>query len=305
MIITLKGANFSQSNIGTLSTYSIRFDSNGITNTNTSVDKETNTGYTATITFKENYELDGSITITMGGTDITFTALSGLNINIAKVTGNVVITVPTKNTATGEEGGDNEEGGTTNYLFDLDFTQKSFADYISDGTLGTVTGTLSTTHTAEGDTFTSSGASYVALGKSLTFPTNFEIQLRVKTSEYNHVAGCGLPLFTKAAARPWIFLRGDYDGNTYDNSFGLQSRLVSTSGDVITIDDVTIPCNDNIFHDVIIHYEGNNVWMSVDGVKSKTATSTRDSNTVTHMFGYSESYTMNKTTLAYIRVVAL
>jgi len=116
MIITLKGADFSQSNIGTLSTYSIRFDSNGITNTNTSVDRETNTGYTATITFKENYELDGAITVTMGGVDITSTVVSGLNINITKVTGNVVIKVPTKNTVTGEEGGTEDEGSTSNKL---------------------------------------------------------------------------------------------------------------------------------------------------------------------------------------------
>lgn len=103
MIITLKGADFSQSNIGTLSTYSIRFDSNGITNTNTSVDREAS--YTATITFKENYELNGAITVTMGGADITSTAVNGVNITITKVTGNVVIKVPTKVTSSGESGG--------------------------------------------------------------------------------------------------------------------------------------------------------------------------------------------------------
>ncbi len=105
MIITLKGANFSGegNNIGTLDSYSIRFSGN-VTNSNTSVDRESNTGYTTTITLTEGYELNGSITVTMGGTDITSTAVSGLTITIpTKVTGNVVITVPTKNTATGEE----------------------------------------------------------------------------------------------------------------------------------------------------------------------------------------------------------
>ena len=100
MWIKLIGANFSTNNIGTLSTYSIKFKGAGITNTNTYVDKENNTGYTATITFAEGYELDGSITVTMGGTDITSTAVSGLTITISKVTGDVEINVPTKNTAT-------------------------------------------------------------------------------------------------------------------------------------------------------------------------------------------------------------
>lgn len=103
MIITLKGANFANSNIGTLDSYSIRFIGSGVTNSNTSVYRESNTGYTTTITLGTGYELNGSITVTMGGTDITSTAVSGYTITISKVTGNVVITVPTKNTATGEE----------------------------------------------------------------------------------------------------------------------------------------------------------------------------------------------------------
>ena len=47
--------------------------------------------YKATITPKGGYDIT-SITVTMGGTDITSTALSGHVINIPKVTGNVVIT---------------------------------------------------------------------------------------------------------------------------------------------------------------------------------------------------------------------
>lgn len=50
--------------------------------------------YKATITPKSGYDIT-SITVTMGGVDITSTALSGHVINIAKVTGNVVINVIT------------------------------------------------------------------------------------------------------------------------------------------------------------------------------------------------------------------
>lgn len=48
--------------------------------------------YAATITPKSGYELN-TIKVTMGGTDITSTAVSGGNISIANVTGNIVITV--------------------------------------------------------------------------------------------------------------------------------------------------------------------------------------------------------------------
>lgn len=137
MIITLKGADFSQSNIGTLSTYSIRFNSNGITNANTSVDRETNTGYTATITFKENYELNGTIAVTMGGVDITSTAVSGLNINITKVTGNVVITVPAKSTVVEPE----EPVTPTNYTFTINPTPTSATVTLTATGYSTVSGT--------------------------------------------------------------------------------------------------------------------------------------------------------------------
>lgn len=50
-----------------------------------------NTSYTATITPNTNYKMS-SITVTMGGTDVTSTAVSGNVISIAKVTGAIVIT---------------------------------------------------------------------------------------------------------------------------------------------------------------------------------------------------------------------
>lgn len=112
MIITLKGANFSTNNIGTLSTWTIsRVLGNGATYSgDTYVDK--NAALNATVTIAENYELNGSVTVTMGGSAVT----SGITVDgntitiaIASVTGNVVIKVPTKNTTTGEEGGGDEE----------------------------------------------------------------------------------------------------------------------------------------------------------------------------------------------------
>lgn len=62
-------------------------------NSNTSILKDSS--YTATLTADEGYTL-GSISVTMGGADVSSTVVSGNTINISKVTGNVVITCTAK-----------------------------------------------------------------------------------------------------------------------------------------------------------------------------------------------------------------
>lgn len=71
--------------------YSITNNLTGCTSSNTSTQVEENTSYSATINLNDNYQLQ-SLTVTMGDTDITSTAVSGTNISIANVTGNIVIT---------------------------------------------------------------------------------------------------------------------------------------------------------------------------------------------------------------------
>lgn len=71
--------------------YSITNNLTGCTNSNTSTQVEENTSYSATIAPSTNYQIN-SIAVTMGGTDITSSVVSGNNINITSVTGNVVIT---------------------------------------------------------------------------------------------------------------------------------------------------------------------------------------------------------------------
>ena len=102
MIITLKGADFSASNIGTLSTWRItRSLGAGATYEGvTSVDKGAELN--AVITIAEGYELgaDG-ITVTMGNEVLSDVVTGGTSENswfviIPEVTGNVVIKVPTQ-----------------------------------------------------------------------------------------------------------------------------------------------------------------------------------------------------------------
>ena len=126
MIIVLKNADFSQSNIGTLSTWRIS-RSLGVGATYdgpTSVDK--GASFTATVTIAEGYEIGSAgVTVTMGGAGQTYTINGNvITISIAAVTGNIVIKVPTVNLSTGEEeepdvpdtpDGPSDDGGIKTY----------------------------------------------------------------------------------------------------------------------------------------------------------------------------------------------
>lgn len=100
MIITLKGADFSQSNIGTLSSWRIaRSLGTGATYEGvTSVDK--GAAFSATVTLAEGYEIGtAGVTITMGGAILSGAhTIEGnvITITIASVTDNVLIKVPTQ-----------------------------------------------------------------------------------------------------------------------------------------------------------------------------------------------------------------
>lgn len=109
MIITLKGATFTHKL--DLNSWMIISDLVGVTSSNTVTKVTKGDTYTTTFTIGADYELNGSITVTMGGTDITSTAVNGLTISIPSVTGNVVIKVPTKNISTGEEEEPETPGG--------------------------------------------------------------------------------------------------------------------------------------------------------------------------------------------------
>lgn len=125
MIIVLKNADFSQSNIGTLSTWRItRSLGAGATYEGpTSIDKDAS--FSATITIAEGYEIGTvGVTVTMGGIAINAATVDGNTVTIAisSVTGNVVIKVPTVNINTGEE--DEPETPESNVLTPVSFTTK-------------------------------------------------------------------------------------------------------------------------------------------------------------------------------------
>lgn len=103
MIITIKGADFSLANIGTLSTYIISksIGSGASFDIPNFVDKNSSVNWT--ITLDEGYTF-GTYSVTMGGVDVTPTVVDNvMTISIAEVTGNVRIVVATVNENTGEE----------------------------------------------------------------------------------------------------------------------------------------------------------------------------------------------------------
>lgn len=141
MIITLKGANFSSSNIGTLSTWTIftTLGSGATYSGNKTVDR--GGAYSGTVTIADGYELGAAgVTVTMGGTDITSSAVrvSGntITITISAVTGTVYITVPTASTSSGEE--------TTYYTITYNYVDSNGATIQTSTTEQVVAGTSKT-----------------------------------------------------------------------------------------------------------------------------------------------------------------
>ena len=79
----------------TPNTYTITNTLSNATNSNSDTSIEENTSYSANIAPNTGYKLK-TVTVTMGGTDITSSAYSNGVINISNVTGNIVITVTTE-----------------------------------------------------------------------------------------------------------------------------------------------------------------------------------------------------------------
>lgn len=153
MIITLKGADFSANNIGTLSTWIVsRVLGTGATYSGVySVDR--GASFSATVTIAEGYELGSAgVTVTMGGdTQSSAYSISGstITISISSVTGNIVIKVPTKNTSTGSE--DSSSSGGDGEITKVDMTSITVESNdtehnLASGTAGVSTGIVDTTN---------------------------------------------------------------------------------------------------------------------------------------------------------------
>lgn len=90
----ISALNSSGGDAPSTTSYTIINNLSNCSNSNSLTNVEKNSSYTATIVASEGYTLSGAtVTITMGGVDITSTAYANGNINIADVTGNIIILV--------------------------------------------------------------------------------------------------------------------------------------------------------------------------------------------------------------------
>ena len=133
--VTINGGTVEPPSPPTPNTYSITNNLSNATNSNNATSIKEGASYTATITARSGYKLK-TVTVTMGGTNITNSAYSNGRIYISKVTGNVNITVTTET----------DSGGTVTP------TPNTYA----------VTNTLSNASTSNNTTYVEEGKSYTA-----------------------------------------------------------------------------------------------------------------------------------------------
>lgn len=98
--------------------YSITNNLTNVLTNNTATTLQSGSAYTANLTAKDGYVLD-TVTVTMGGVDITDITYANGQIIISKVSGNIVITATATSTSSGDE---------TTYTNLFDPTADGFAD---------------------------------------------------------------------------------------------------------------------------------------------------------------------------------
>lgn len=207
MIIVLKNADFSQSNIGTLSTWRItRSLGSGASYVGpTSVDK--NTALNAVVTIADGYELGAAgVTVTMGGQIVSSgITISGntINISIASVTGNVTIKVPTVNLSTGEEdvgggsgSGSGDVGGdlgdpSITYLLNLNFNTTPVANMSNVITIDKPDSSIPIQQTSEGIVNNGANPYGFALVNPIKIPNNWCVEYCIKLPEFSGTGDMG------------------------------------------------------------------------------------------------------------------
>lgn len=100
--VTINGGTVEPPSPPTPNTYSITNNLSNATNSNNATSIKEGASYNATITANSNYRIK-NVTVTMYGTDITDTVYSNGRIVIARVIGNIVITVTTELISGGDE----------------------------------------------------------------------------------------------------------------------------------------------------------------------------------------------------------
>lgn len=156
--------------IPVVNTYTVTNTLTNVTNSNAAASVTEGASYTATLTADEGYNID-SVTVAVGGVDVTSSVYANGVVSISNVSGNIVITA----TAVEQESGD-----TRTLLYNWDLTN-SLTDTVN-GQVATISST-DTTQNENGVTV--SGASgYLYLGKILQLGTTIEIDFSNVSKSY-------------------------------------------------------------------------------------------------------------------------
>ena len=194
-------------NIAEIVTHTVTRNLTGCTSNNSATSVIDGSLYTETLTASYGYTMDGAtVSVTMGGEDITETAYLDGVVSIAHVSGNVIVTA----TASANESID------TSLLYKWDFT-KSLTDEIK----GVTAKTNNATQGSSGITF-SKGNTYLQLthAKEDMAGKSVEIDFSVFSS-YEPVGHC----------RAFVIQYGDYsEGVTYSSAAGFMWRYNNSVG---------------------------------------------------------------------------
>ena len=196
-------------------TYSVTNDLTNASTSNGAATVTAGSGYTAAITANDGYELE-SVTVTMGGVDITATAVSGGNITIASVTGDIVITAAAVAT-------DDFEYGEFTNLVPTAQEMSSTAVYNS-------VGYKDGYRLSSSSPFESAASGYVITGY---IPYTVEVDglpgtIYIKGAAWNEVSNCRLTFFTAAKTE---ICGPQLVGGKTDNGALAKSYTVETLGD--------------------------------------------------------------------------
>lgn len=160
-------------------TYTITLNLTNCASSNTATSIAENASYTTTLTPTGTYKKLGTITVTMGGVDISVSAVSGSTVSIPSVTGNIVITCEavitniidtigiSPNTRLSTSSGDNR-------------TQSGYA------TIGANKDSVSLIHLTAGDTLRVKGVSLPASNDSFSAVVFYNASGTFITSTYLH-----------------------------------------------------------------------------------------------------------------------
>lgn len=204
-------------------TYTITNKLTDVTTNNADETAEENAAYTATLTAADGFTLEGaSVSVTMGGVDITATAYANGVVSISAVTGNVVITATAAMQELSEYTITNTLNGVTN---------SNAETTISEG--GTYTATLSADDAHVLPNVDMGGSIVVTMGG--TDITNSVYNYNTATVSIAPVTG-NIKITVNAADKPVIIEDGLQDYFDYRNAVGNDNGdIESVIGDGIIV----------------------------------------------------------------------